>query len=59
MTHEHDYWRTASGALECACGDSRRGTEDRMTQLYPLQVTSEDEAARIAAFELDQPEVQS
>jgi len=22
--HEHDWWRTSSGALECACGDSRR-----------------------------------
>lgn len=22
--HTHDYWRTPTGALECACGDSRR-----------------------------------
>lgn len=22
--HEHDYWRTPSGALECACGQTRR-----------------------------------
>lgn len=22
--HDHDFWRTPSGALECACGASRR-----------------------------------
>ena len=26
--HEHDYWRTPSGALECACGASRRPLPD-------------------------------
>lgn len=26
--HEHDWWRTPSGALECACGASRRSNND-------------------------------
>jgi hypothetical protein len=25
--HEHDFWLTAGGTLECACGKSRRPIE--------------------------------
>jgi len=36
--HEHDYWRTPSGALECACGDSRRAAvrEPARSWSFPL-----------------------
>ena len=27
--HEHDFWITLTGALECACGASRRPINDQ------------------------------
>jgi len=43
--HEHSFWRTPAGGLECACGTSRRPFHP-----FPPRDPSPDEQAEIDRF---------